>query len=400
MPIFKPFRAWLPRHPHQVCLPLGSYSQKKIESLRHEQPDSFLNVVFPPGTTKSRPDWQLSRQAWESFKATGRYSVTEREVFFVYIQEDHGRRFSGLIGLASTSDFEANRIKKHEDTLREKEKTLFHYLQITRIQAEPVYLLFEDDARWHDIMAKAAEQKSWIDFFDELGRHHILIPCLEPDLIENIKDYCQCRETFYIADGHHRCAASTLFGRQYAHRGSAGLFMAALLPLSQVHLEPFSRLIAPFQGAPEIDEIRRKLSVHFYLEGPLDQPVPEAYANLCLEGHWYPLTPIKNPELLFGLMGKVPPFVLNELVFKPVFEISDFRGDKRLRYIGGKPDYAILRKEVATGKAFAALTMQPLSVQHFREVSDAHLSMPPKSTWFLPKFLTGLTVFEYADETF
>lgn len=400
MPIFKPFRAWLPRHPHQACLPLGSYSPKKIESLRHQQPDSFINVVFPPGTTKSRPDWHLSRLAWDGFKAAGRYRITEHEAFFVYIQEDHGRQFKGLIGTASTADFEANRIKKHEDTLRDKEKTLFRYLQITQIQAEPVYLLFQDDARWNNLLAQASEQPSLLDFWDELGRRHILIICTDQELTEDIKTYCQSREVFYVADGHHRCAASTLYGRQYGHRGSAGLFMAALLPLSKVQLEPFSRIVTPFQGAPETTEIQRKLSVHFRLEGPLDQPVPEAYANLCLESLWYALQPLQNPEHLFGLMGKVPPFVLNELIFKPVFEISDFRGDKRLKYIGGKPDYDALRNEVATGKALAAVTMHPLSVRNFKEVSDAHLSMPPKSTWFLPKFLTGLTVFEYERETF
>lgn len=400
MPLFKPFRAWLPRHPQQACLPLGSYSQKKIESLRHQQPDSFLHVVFPPGTTKARPDWHLSRQAWEGFKTSGRYQLTESEAFFVYIQEDSGQRFTGLIGMASTADFEANRIKKHEDTLRNKEKTLFRYLQITRIQAEPVYLLFEDDTRWKDLIAGALALPPWMDFSDNLGRRHVLIPCTDPDFLQNVQDYCRGREAFYVADGHHRCAASALYGRHYSHQGTAGLIMAALLPMSGVQPEPFSRTVAPFTGAPETAEILRKLAVHFSLEGPLEQPVPTVYANLCLEGRWYALSPLKHPEYLFGLMGKVPPFVLNELVFKPVFEISDFRGDKRLRYSGGKPDYEGLRNEVVSGKALAAVTMQPVTVQHFKEISDAHLSMPPKSTWFLPKFLTGLTIFEYEEETF
>lgn len=395
MPLFHPFKAWLPRHPSQACLPLGSYSQKTIDSLRQKYPQSFLNVVFPSGTTKSRPDWHLSRLAWENFKNSKSYRPTGKNVFGVYVQEHQGQCFTGLIGTASTADFEALRIKKHEDTLRKKEKTLFEYLNILRIQAEPVYLLFEDDSTWQRLVKAALQRPAFLQFKDNLDRNHTLTLCDDEQLISEFVDYFESLDAFYVADGHHRCAASALYGRQHGHKGTAGLIMSTLLPMSGVKPDPFSRLIRHYQGEPDAMEILRKAAVHFLVAGPAERPDATAFAALCLEGQWYSLQPRLEPERLFGLLGKVPSFILNELVFKPVFEISDFRGDQRLRYVGGKPDHVALRQEVLSGKALAALAMQPVSIQHFKEISDAHLSMPPKSTWFLPKFLTGLTVFEY-----
>lgn len=400
MPHFTPIQPFLPAQPQQACLPIGGYTPRQLEHIRHHQPNSFLNVVFPEGTSKSRPDWHLSRKAWEQFVYHDLYKPVPQPAFFLYYQRDQEREFSGLIGAASTKDFEQGYIRKHEDTLRLKEKTLLNYLHILRIQAEPVYLLFDDDPEWADLLAKLHGLPPLVDFSDSLGRRHILKPVWDGTTQEKIAHYFLRKEAFYVADGHHRCAASALYGRQYQHEGSAGLLLAALLPMGSAVLEPFSRLVTAYHGLPDRDEIFRKLDLHFFVFEISPEQVGQSYAALFIHNCWYALQPKRNPEKLFGLMGRVPPFVLNELVFQPIFEISDFRNDRRLRYVGGQPNPAALAYEVHHGRAALAVTMQPVKIEDFRSVADSYLSMPPKSTWFLPKFLTGLTVLEYSTGNF
>lgn len=395
MPHFTPIQPFLPAQPQQACLPIGGYDRRQLEHIRHHQPHSFLNVVFPEGTSKSRPDWYLSRKAWEQFVYHELYKPIPQPAFFVYYQQDHEREFSGLIGAASTKDFEQGRIRKHEDTLRLKAKTLLNYLHILRIQAEPVYLLFDDDPEWPVLLAELLGLPPLVDFSDSLGRRHILKPVWDSKMQEKIARYFLQKEAFYVADGHHRCAASALYGRQHQHEGSAGLLLSALLPLSSAVLEPFSRLVTAYQGLPDKDEIFRKLNLHFNVQEIGPEQVVQSYAAIYLQERWYALQTKQDPEKFFGLMGRIPSFVLNELVFQPIFEISDFRNDRRLRFVGGRPDPTALALEVRQGKAALAIAMQPVHIKDFRAVADNYLSMPPKSTWFMPKFLTGLTVLEY-----
>ena len=45
---------------------------------------------------------------------------------------------------------------------------------------------------------------------------------------------------------------------------------------------------------------------------------------------------------------------------------------------------------VGSGKYDAAFLMRPTPVQQVRDVAAAGENMPPKSTYFFPKLLTGL----------
>jgi uncharacterized protein (DUF1015 family) len=47
---------------------------------------------------------------------------------------------------------------------------------------------------------------------------------------------------------------------------------------------------------------------------------------------------------------------------------------------------------VDDGKVAVAFSMYPTTVQQLMDIADAGQIMPPKSTWFEPKLLSGLFV--------
>jgi uncharacterized protein (DUF1015 family) len=79
-------------------------------------------------------------------------------------------------------------------------------------------------------------------------------------------------------------------------------------------------------------------------------------------------------------------------VLERILGISDPRGDARLQYLGGARPVADLEGMVDRGEYAVAFSMQPVLVETVLSIADADGIMPPKSTWFEPKLLSGLVV--------
>ena len=75
-----------------------------------------------------------------------------------------------------------------------------------------------------------------------------------------------------------------------------------------------------------------------------------------------------------------------------MFGITDPRGDARLQYLGGARPVSDLENLVNCSKYRIAFAMQPVRVDTVLSIADANGVMPPKSTWFEPKLLSGLIV--------
>jgi uncharacterized protein (DUF1015 family) len=65
--------------------------------------------------------------------------------------------------------------------------------------------------------------------------------------------------------------------------------------------------------------------------------------------------------------------------------------DQRIDFVGGSRGPAGLSRRV-DAEGGAAFALFPTSIEQLLEVADRGLFMPPKSTWFEPKLLSGLVV--------
>ncbi len=87
--------------------------------------------------------------------------------------------------------------------------------------------------------------------------------------------------------------------------------------------------------------------------------------------------------------------VLQKHVLENMLGITDPRGDARLQYLGGARPVADLEKLVDSGTYRLAFAMQPVRVETVLSIADAGGIMPPKSTWFEPKLLSGLVIHSF-----
>jgi len=85
--------------------------------------------------------------------------------------------------------------------------------------------------------------------------------------------------------------------------------------------------------------------------------------------------------------------ILQTNLLTPILDIGDPRTDKRIDFIGGIRGLVELEKRVKEGMA-VAFAMYPTSIDDLIRIADAGKIMPPKSTWFEPKLLSGLFIHE------
>ncbi|MBP3825566.1 MAG: DUF1015 family protein, partial [Butyrivibrio sp.] len=114
--------------------------------------------------------------------------------------------------------------------------------------------------------------------------------------------------------------------------------------------------------------------------------------GMYLDKKWYRLKAHKDIMKDDPVEGLDVSVLQNELL-SPVLGIGDPRTDKRIDFVGGIRGLSELERR-ANDDMRPAFSMYPTSIAELFDVADAGKLMPPKSTWFEPKLLSGLFIHE------
>lgn len=411
---FKPFKSLSP----QVSLvdkivtrPFDSYSREESQQVITDNPYSFLQVILPVQNQQERKDLayedilNLGKKQLFDMIEKGWLVQAEEPSFYLYQQTKDGHVYTGIIGVSHISDYQEGKIKKHEQTLEHKEELLKNYLETIDIHAEPVYLIFEDSEEWKNIKEKYLNLAPVASFTGPDAYTHTYWIVSDKEDIGRVESLFASQNAVYIADGHHRCAASNLYGiSKQSSDGDANensvynYFLTAALPESEARLFEFSRLVKDLNGMSE-EAFISALAPYFHIQKsdlPIIPVCPHEF-GICLRSSWYVLN-LKSEFLGGGnLVDQLDPELINKYVFGPVLNIHDLRKDKRVKFLGGKTDVNRLVAAVKSGKFAAAFTFYPVKMELFKQMADAGIMMPPKSTFFEPKFLNGLFIYSLTD---
>jgi uncharacterized protein (DUF1015 family) len=414
MVAFLPFKGILPVPEYAgqvVTRSFDSYSKEEIKSILNTTDFSFLHVIVPVAEEITRKTLsyeerlKLGKLEFKKLVDKGALSRLKQDAYYIYRQTDkEGRVYTGILGAASVADYDRGLIKKHEETLEYKEVVLKEYLEVIDIHAEPVFLTLPDNPELVQLLQELGAGNPHIRVDVEDKTHEIWIVSDQAE-IEKIRSVFEATPAMYIADGHHRCASSSLYGNERkvknpGHQGNEAYngFLAAVIPESGVRLYEFSRLVKDL-GNHTPESFLQTLSTQFDVE-PVeknDSPPKTVHEfGLYLDGKAYRLRLKENPERESPL-DQLDPLIMNRLIFEPLLGIKDLRKDKRVKFIGGKADVSLICKEVDSGKYKAAFLSHPVPFSQFKQIADAGMVMPPKSTWFEPKFPSALVIYPLFD---
>lgn len=371
--------------------------------LRVIRPDAELMDIDPH-------DDRVYARAAEMFakmKAEGLFQEDDTPSFYIYQITLGGELFTGLVSCVSVEEYNNDTIKKHELTRYDKEEDRTRHIDAVSAHTGQVFLLYKDSGLIHQTLVSiAAAHTPDGEYISAGGNLHQIFRVADPADVEKITGLFADISNLYIADGHHRAKSSANVLERRTSEGratpDAEKFMSVLFAHDSVRIYGYHRLVRDLAGM-NADQFLGDLALRFTVTPlkkvdvsknmiPVKNDGSMHIIHLYLESQWYELTRPVDPSA--DAISRLDVSVLQELVLDDMLAIFDPRGDPRISFVGGIAPLADVIKDVDNGEYSAAFIMQPVTAQQVIDVADAGLIMPPKSTWFEPKLLSGMVIHE------
>ncbi|MBP2133762.1 uncharacterized protein (DUF1015 family) [Methanomicrobium sp. W14] len=392
--------------------PYDVVSTEEARECIEKNPDSFMKVIRSDAMMqdldpKDSQVYATAKRNLEEMIKGGLLKRDDKPGIYVYRIEQDKSIYTGFVADVSVKDYEENRIKRHELTRYEKEEDRTMHIDTTNANTGLVVLLYRDPGEITSYVESLITNKNPDGIAkSESGALHKVFRISDDEPVKKLVSMFEDVGALYIADGHHRAKSSVNVAQKRRAEGrvteEAGRFMAVIFAESSVKIYGYSRLVTDLKDYnPET--FLNKLSEVFEInsckkvDGSLSQIPPHKKTDkplhvfhMYMGGKWYELSaPVENPD---DIIASLDVSVLQKKVMEDILGITDPRGDQRLQYLGGSKPVHELEESVDSGMFKAAFSMQPVKVKTVLKVADNGEIMPPKSTWFEPKLLSGLVI--------
>ncbi len=410
MAVFRPFKAVrpLPEFASQVAaLPYDVMNSSEAAEMAKGNPHSFLHVDkaeidLPDGTDLYSE--QVYLKAKENLGKLVSKNICAQDTearFYIYRQIMNGRSQTGLVGCVSIDDYISNIIKKHELTRADKEADRINHVDYCDANTGPIFLTYRPQAKVASIVADwCASHKPEYDFVTDDGIANTVWIIDSDDINAEIAELFAKVDYLYIADGHHRAASAVKVGlkrrEQYPdYDGSEefNYFLAVLFDCNELEIMDYNRVIKDLNGNTEAEFIE-KISEKFTVEPAGEKAYKPESAHtfgMLLGGKWYKLTAKEGSFNAVDPVEALDVSILQNNLISPILGINDPRTDKRIDFVGGIRGLGELERRASEDMCLA-FSMYPTTLEELMSIADAGMIMPPKSTWFEPKLLSGLFI--------
>ncbi|MBP7347229.1 MAG: DUF1015 domain-containing protein [Butyrivibrio sp.] len=405
----RPFEAIRPRAElvgHVAALPYDVYDNAEARVQTQKEPLSFLAIDRPE--TQFEPDCDMYADRiytkahdllWEQIRQ-GIFVRDQSKCYYIYEQSINERSQTGIVGCAAIDDYISGVIKKHENTRQEKEQDRIRHVDACNAQTGPIFLCYRDRQEIDACVERIKKSQEPIYNFTSVDQVHNRVwkVSAEQDILFLQNAFEQIGE-IYIADGHHRCSSAVKVGlkrRQEDPMPTGGkeydFFLSVLFPDNQLMIMDYNRVVRDLNGM-DTETFLQKIDGNFQISKPQANvmvPAVKGQFGLYLENKWYLLEAKKeicSEDAVEGLDVSI----LQKNILEPVLGINDPRTDKRIDFVGGIRGTDELERRCREDMKLA-FAMHPTSIQELFCVADADRLMPPKSTWFEPKLLSGLFI--------
>jgi len=388
------------------ALPYDVFSRKEAYEEVKKNPESFLAIDRPE--TQFAEDYDMYApevyqkahdMLWGQIKS-GVFEQDETDCYYIYEQTMNGRTQTGIVACASIDDYLNNVIKKHENTRAEKEEDRIKHVYTCKAQTGPIFLCYRNNKMLSDLVAKIKEVDEPVyDFVSDDGVKNRIWIISDIEETETVCRVFATIDDIYIADGHHRCASAVKVGLKKREENAGKIkgklksdyFLSVLFPDTELMIMDYNRVVKDLNGLTSeafLDELKEKFSI--VKSEDAVKPSHKGEFGLFLDDCWYKLN-AKESIMKSDAVEGLDVSVLQNEVLSPILGIGDPRTDKRIDFVGGIRGLKELEDRCHKDMKLA-FSMYPTSIAELFDVADAKRLMPPKSTWFEPKLLSGLFI--------
>lgn len=378
------------------------------EELYQKSPYNVVRIDFGKelnGDGENNNKYTRARAYLDEWLREGVLNRSDKPCFYSYeisytIGNDE-KKLRGFLGLVRLEELGKGNIHPHEYTHSKPKKDRLNLMRICGANVSPIFSLYRSsEGRTAAVLAGVNRATPYIEAKDPDGAVHRLWEMSDMKAVGEIQKELSDKAVF-IADGHHRYETALEYRREMRRKeGPSGtprpydyvLMFLADMAGDGLTILPTHRLVknVPHDALDllsndfEIEEIRNGFDIPKAISGRRD-----VYGLYTGGETWYRLS--YKGEGIHGVpqaLRALDVTVLHDLIFKQLLDIDSVSYEMDI----GKCLQAV------RGKAFdAAFFLRPTMVEDVENVALASLRMPPKSTYFYPKLMTGmvLNIFKY-----
>jgi uncharacterized protein (DUF1015 family) len=361
-------------------------------------PDSFLRVSRPeialPATASPAEVHRFGRQVLEDFVDRGTLVRDRAPELLVYRQEMGDASQTGVVAVVTAADYRSGVIAVHEHTRPDKENDRTEHIAALAAHDEPVFLMYRPDAPGASRVAAViagvtAGEPEYL--LERDGVRHTMWTVPGAADVEALEAAFADVPVLYVADGHHRSAAAARLAAG-DDRAGAGVFPAVVFPSDELTIMAYNRVVRDLAGRTAAAFVAALGEVFDVAPASAAPVLARHQVGVYLDGAWWTATARPGVVDEADPIARLDVSVLQDRVLAPVLGIADPRTDTRIAFVGGIRGTAELERLVDSGEFAVAFALHPTAPDEVMDVADGGQVMPPKSTWFEPKLLSGLFV--------
>jgi uncharacterized protein (DUF1015 family) len=374
-----------------------------ISSVRSYYVRSLFNAIRLelPMPLPSMNKYSVARETLEGWLKKGILVRDNKETIYIYEQEFEVEQVTYLRrGFIALNKLEKKRILTHEETRKKAKEDREMLISTLKTYTSLIFGLYEDKQQEIENILIGSEKDKIYDFVDEQS---IINRFYRMTDIEEMKKLILIMEekNIYIADGHHRLDVSYKLNIPYIPLYLTNMYSEGIVIL------PYHRTIK-FQKNRNLNELLKSM------EGFIDiEKYPLLDNNSTKIALQKIFTPSKSTFILYSKDDLTNLYILTE---KAPFSFTNndvHEGLKKLKVnvlhsgivkkllnikeeeISFTQDPYKAITQIKEGALDLALFLPPTKVEEVRDIAENGLYMPPKSTFFYPKILTGLVFYKY-----
>ena len=376
--------------------------------LLQRSPFNVVELDLPMASGEGSDRYMHAAETLEEWILTGILTQDRFPTMWALSQEfrgpdGHTHVRNGILARVRVTDYGAGMIRPHERTQPGPKLDRLELTRATKHNLSPIFVLHPGDA-WGLIAPAIADADPFCEVKDDDGTVHRAWSVADTELHEGLAELLDGAELL-IADGHHRYETARTYADEVGEAvGGHRYTLACLVSLEDPGLSVFAtnRLLHGLDSAQR-ESLHRTLADLFDLE-----PVAEAdlvpdrgYAEIAFgyidaeRNQPYRLRLKSGEPLVEALPGASDAYraldaaALEALILKGPVGMSDddIAAKRGLSYCS---DFDETLRRMRDGEADAAFFLRPTPIEQVRAVADEGETMPPKSTFFFPKLLTGI----------
>ena len=395
------------------------------DQLYKQHPCNFIRLELnrtEPSDADQNAKYGRAADFLKHWKLDGVLLQEQEDAIYVYSQEFswEGKTYvrSGFLARVRLEEFGTGNVFPHEQTLSGPKLDRLMLIRATNANLSPIFGLYPDEtASVQNALDAECRKLTPLLATDHLGVIHRLWVVKDHNVISQVKSGLRDKPVF-IADGHHRYETALNYRRELQAAGkltddssAPNFVLMHFVGMQDAGLQilPTHRLVSGLPENLSSDDVIAALKSHCEISviGQGDKAAEETWELIesdgsqnifgfgtAADGKWL-LVRIKDTSPMKTLaadhsdawrslgVSLLHKLLLEELIFKAA------KGDPKFQYVHrlDETTTALNAKSHQLGCLVA-----PATIEHVREIAAGRETMPPKSTYFYPKLLSGMVI--------